>query len=57
MTARPNVYTAALDRARAHTDTWLASMPDRPVPPRYGIDDILTEMHEQNLDRWTAATA
>lgn len=41
MTARPDVYAAALDRARTHADTWLASMPDRPVPPRVGIDDIL----------------
>jgi CDP-paratose 2-epimerase len=24
---------------------------------RYGIDEILQEMYEQNLDRWTAAPA
>lgn len=40
MTARPELYAAALDRARAHADTWLSSMPDRPVPPRVGIEDI-----------------
>ena len=41
MTARPDVYSAALDRARAHADAWLASMPDRPVSPRVAIDEIL----------------
>jgi CDP-paratose 2-epimerase len=25
--------------------------------PRYGIEEILTEMHEQNVERWTAAPA
>jgi CDP-paratose 2-epimerase len=25
--------------------------------PRYGIEDILREMHEQNVERWTAAAA
>jgi CDP-paratose 2-epimerase len=25
--------------------------------PRYGIEEILTEMHEQNAERWTAAPA
>jgi CDP-paratose 2-epimerase len=25
--------------------------------PRYGVEDILREMHEQNLERWTAAPA
>ena len=25
--------------------------------PRFGIDDILTQIYEQNLDRWTAAIA
>jgi CDP-paratose 2-epimerase len=25
--------------------------------PRYGIDDILTQMHEQNVERWEGAVA
>ena len=25
--------------------------------PRFGIDDILTQMYEQNLERWEAAVA
>jgi CDP-paratose 2-epimerase len=25
--------------------------------PRYGIEEILAEMHEQNVERWTAAPA
>ena len=24
---------------------------------RYGVEDILREMHEQNLERWTVSTA
>jgi glutamate/tyrosine decarboxylase-like PLP-dependent enzyme len=34
-------YAAALDRARRHTLDWLASLPDRPVPPRAGIDEVV----------------
>ncbi|HEX6935828.1 MAG TPA: aminotransferase class V-fold PLP-dependent enzyme [Actinomycetes bacterium] len=41
MTAPPDVFTAALDRARAHADEWLASLPDRPVPPRATTDEIV----------------
>ncbi|WP_412543413.1 pyridoxal-dependent decarboxylase [Longispora sp. K20-0274] len=40
MTARLDAYTAALDRAVAHTRSWLASMPDRPVPPRATADEL-----------------
>jgi hypothetical protein len=25
--------------------------------PRFGIDDILTQMYEQNLERWMATAA
>jgi len=40
MTARSDAYTAALDRAVAHTHAWLDSMPDRPIPPRRTADEL-----------------
>lgn len=40
MTARVEAYSAALDRAATHARAWLASMPDRRVPPRAGADDL-----------------
>lgn len=40
MTAKPDAYDAALDRAHAHVQAWLASMPDRPVPPRATADEL-----------------
>jgi glutamate/tyrosine decarboxylase-like PLP-dependent enzyme len=40
VTARPDAYSAALDHARAHVDDWLASQPDRPVPPRATVDEV-----------------
>jgi len=40
MTAKPDVYGPALDRARKHTDTWLGSQSDRPVPPRLTADQV-----------------
>lgn len=40
MTARPEAYTAALNRAHAHAQAWLASMPSRPVPPRLSADEV-----------------
>jgi glutamate/tyrosine decarboxylase-like PLP-dependent enzyme len=40
VTSRPDAYTAALDRATAHTRAWLASMPDRRVPPRATADEL-----------------
>ncbi|MEP6463658.1 MAG: aminotransferase class V-fold PLP-dependent enzyme [Frankiaceae bacterium] len=40
MTARPEAYSAALDRAAAHAREWLASIPDRLVPPRLSADDL-----------------
>ena len=44
MTSPPDAFTAALDRASAHARTWLASMPDRLVPPQRQADDILAEL-------------
>ena len=40
MTARGNEYTAALDAASAHARRWLASVPDRPVPPQADADAL-----------------
>jgi glutamate/tyrosine decarboxylase-like PLP-dependent enzyme len=40
MTARPEVYAAALDRALAHSRSWLESLPERAVPPSAGADDL-----------------
>jgi len=48
---------AMSDIARAHGLGALVA----PVRPswklRYGIEDILREMHEQNLERWTVSAA
>jgi glutamate/tyrosine decarboxylase-like PLP-dependent enzyme len=40
VTARPEVYAEALDRASAHARSWLASVRDRPVPPRSSADEL-----------------
>lgn len=40
MTSGAEAYAAALDRASAHARAWLASMPDRPVPPRLNADEL-----------------
>lgn len=40
MTAKPDVYAAALDRARSHADAWLASIPARSIPPRATADEL-----------------
>ena len=40
MTAREEAYTAALEAAATHARRWLASMPDRPIPPRRGADEL-----------------
>ncbi|MEO6821803.1 MAG: pyridoxal-dependent decarboxylase [Candidatus Nanopelagicales bacterium] len=46
--AEPGVepYRAALDCARTHADAWLASLPDRPIPPRVSADDVLKALGE-----------
>ncbi|MDQ3449793.1 MAG: aspartate aminotransferase family protein, partial [Actinomycetota bacterium] len=44
MTARPDAYDAALDRASGHARAWLTSMPDRPIPPRADADEVLREL-------------
>lgn len=40
MTTAPNAYGPALDRAAVHARTWLASVADRPVPPRRSADEL-----------------
>lgn len=40
MTARLDAYSPALDRAADHARRWLASMPNRPVPPRLTADQM-----------------
>ena len=41
MTSDNDAYAAALDRAATHARAWLASMPDRPVPPANTADELL----------------
>jgi glutamate/tyrosine decarboxylase-like PLP-dependent enzyme len=40
MTAREEAYTSALQAAMTHARRWLASMPDRPIPPRRTADEL-----------------
>jgi glutamate/tyrosine decarboxylase-like PLP-dependent enzyme len=40
MTARPDLYSTALTTAVGHARTWLASVPERPVPPRVTADHL-----------------
>jgi glutamate/tyrosine decarboxylase-like PLP-dependent enzyme len=40
VTARPSDFKEVLDRAHQLTLSWLASLDDRPVPPRASIDDV-----------------
>ena len=40
MTARPETYDRALDRASDHARRWLGTMPDRRVPPAADADEI-----------------
>ncbi len=40
MTSRPDDFAAALDRASAHSRSWLTSLSDRPVPPRMDADEL-----------------
>ena len=44
MTSPPDAFTAALDRASVHARSWLASLPDRPVPPRRHADEIAIDL-------------
>ena len=44
MSARPEQYEAALDRAAAHARAWLTDVPDRTVPPKSTCDDIVAAL-------------
>jgi hypothetical protein len=44
MTARGDVYRAALDRAHIHALAWLDSVPDRPIGPRQTADEVLAKL-------------
>ncbi|SDI84109.1 Glutamate or tyrosine decarboxylase [Frankineae bacterium MT45] len=46
MTARPSDYTAALAAAADHAQRWLASVPDRPVPPQRNADELRSSFGE-----------
>jgi glutamate/tyrosine decarboxylase-like PLP-dependent enzyme len=37
----PAAYDEALDRAQLHAREWLASVPDRPIPPRAHVDEVV----------------
>ncbi len=50
MTARGEVYAAALQAAAAHARAWLDSVPDRPVPPRRTADELNKAFGEQIPD-------
>ena len=41
MTAKPDAYGPALDRARRHVERWLESQRDRPVPPRMTTPEVM----------------
>ncbi len=40
MVAGPDAFSAALDRAGVHAREWLASLAERPVPPRASADQL-----------------
>jgi glutamate/tyrosine decarboxylase-like PLP-dependent enzyme len=44
VTARPEAYDAALERAAQHARGWLASLPDRPVRPRLTADELAEKL-------------
>lgn len=55
MTARPDAYDAALDRASAHARAWLTSLPDRLVPPEADADELLRRLGAELPDGPTDA--
>src|SRR4051794_27640704 len=40
----PAAYAEALDRAHLHAREWLASVPDRPIPPRAHVDEVVAAL-------------
>ncbi len=57
MTSRADAYLPALDRAVAHTRTWLASLPGRRIPPRLSADELGDSLGGPLPDGPTAAAA
>jgi glutamate/tyrosine decarboxylase-like PLP-dependent enzyme len=53
VTAKPEAYEAALDRAAGHARSWLASLPDRPVRPRLTADELAGDLAGPLPDRPT----
>jgi glutamate/tyrosine decarboxylase-like PLP-dependent enzyme len=46
MSARPDQYDKALDRAATHARDWLAEIPTRTVPPRVTADEVVAAIGE-----------
>ena len=44
MSARPDQYDKALDRAATHARDWLAEIPTRAVPPKVGADEVVAAL-------------
>ena len=44
MTARPDLYAAALDCAASRASEWLESLPDRPIPPSEDANNVLARL-------------
>jgi glutamate/tyrosine decarboxylase-like PLP-dependent enzyme len=44
VTSDSEIYRPALDRAVAHTHRWLASLPERQVPPRLSADELAARL-------------
>jgi glutamate/tyrosine decarboxylase-like PLP-dependent enzyme len=55
MSAHKDAYDAALDAAAAHARAWLASLPERPVPPRADADQLAPVLGGPLPDRPTGA--
>ncbi len=53
MTARPEAYAAALNRAAVHAGAWLGSIPERAVPPSDSADESLAGFAAALPDRPT----
>jgi glutamate/tyrosine decarboxylase-like PLP-dependent enzyme len=46
MSARPDQYDKALDRAATHARDWLAEIPTRSVPPKVDADQVIAALGE-----------
>src|SRR6478609_1884924 len=44
VTVRPEPYVVPLERAHHHARRWLASVGDRPIPPRSDVDTLATRV-------------